>query len=236
MEIWRDIPGFEGYYQASNYGRVRSVDRVTRAKDNGTRITRGRMCNHKITPAGHHVVPLSVEGKSQWLPVHVLVYLSFKGPRPDGCVVHHIDENKDNNRVDNLVTMSISAHVSFHNSGGKSKVRGERNSHNILSEYQVLEIVELLNNSAMTQEDIAAQYGVAGKTINCINTGASWNWLTGRKPIPAHERNSRSLKLSDADVVDVRESVSLGVRKTDLAERYGVSASQIYRIANKQSR
>lgn len=94
MEIWKDIPGYEGLYQASNMGRIRSlkfrhIDRIH------------IMCLGKRTD-GYLCVGLSKNGKVTSKTVHRLVALTFL-PNPNGYeMVNHKDENKRNNRVDNL--------------------------------------------------------------------------------------------------------------------------------------
>lgn len=229
-EQWKDIPGYEGYYQASNHGRVRSVDRVTRAKLNGTRVTRGRMSNYKMRPSGHHAVSLSVEGKASWVFVHRLIYMAFMGPIPDGHDVHHINEIKTDNHVGNLVAMSHSDHMTYHSTSEKCPVRGERNSHNVLSREQVLEVVGLLDNSTLSQQEIAERYGVNARTVNCINTGTSWNWLTSRRSMPTISRRSRNLKLTDEDVASIKARVESGIHKRTVAQEYSVSEGHINRI------
>ena len=102
MEEWRDIQGYEGIYQVSNEGRVRSL------KFGKERILRPRnICTN------HLQVVLS--GNQQL--VHQLVAKAFI-PNPNGCdVVHHIDRNPLNNNVENLMWMTSSEHTAMHDIG-----------------------------------------------------------------------------------------------------------------------
>lgn len=104
-ENWRDIPGFEGRYQVSDLGRVRSVDRVTRTvAKNGReaqRLARGRVLQPGCC-RGYLIVNLSVEGKAKTTAVHLLVARAHLAPQPDGREVNHIDGDKRNNRAANL--------------------------------------------------------------------------------------------------------------------------------------
>lgn len=104
MEEWRDIPGYEGKYQASSEGRIRSLDRYVRVTPHGIEAKRkikgrilrpGRFCKN-----GHVSVVLG--HGSAGSPVHQLVALTFLGPKPEGTEVCHKDGNPLNNRVDNL--------------------------------------------------------------------------------------------------------------------------------------
>ena len=103
-EIWRAIPGFDGY-EASNLGRIRSLDRtVIRGSSHGgmrPRKYRGRMLNQSTHSGGYllaHVGP----GRSRTRYVHRLVLLTFEGPAPVGHEVGHKDNNPKNNRLSNL--------------------------------------------------------------------------------------------------------------------------------------
>lgn len=101
-ENWKDIPGYEGRYQVSDLGRVRSVDRRVRLVAHGietTRLARGQMLRPGGRQSGHLTVALG-RGNSQ--SVHVLVMLAFEGPCPDGHEVLHEDHDPTNNRRTNL--------------------------------------------------------------------------------------------------------------------------------------
>lgn len=101
-EEWRDIAGYEGYYQVSNLGNVRSLDRCVVGKSGRTYTIRGRT----MVPCGEREsyfhVGLSKDGKAKSRRVHRLVAETFI-PNPDNLrCVNHKDGNKRNNRVDNL--------------------------------------------------------------------------------------------------------------------------------------
>lgn len=96
-EIWKDIEGYEGIYQVSNIGRVRSLNRIN---INGYRL-RGKMLSLCKNDKGYYVVRL-YNGKGVTKSVHQLVANAFI-PNPNRLrVVNHIDHNKINNNVKNL--------------------------------------------------------------------------------------------------------------------------------------
>lgn len=109
-EQWRDVIGYEGLYQVSSLGRVRSVARTV--SRNGTRgdLTINEMIRKAyITPKGYVRVQLSKGGKPGNHLVHVLVAEAFIGPRPSAAQeVNHGDGIKSNNRVRNLEWMTPS--------------------------------------------------------------------------------------------------------------------------------
>lgn len=102
MEIWKDIPGYEGRYQVSNEGRVRSLDRPVRVVCQGIdtmRIAKGKVLRPGPSKSGHVTVALG-RGKSR--PVHQLVLEAFVGLRPEGCEVLHLNHVPTDNRLANL--------------------------------------------------------------------------------------------------------------------------------------
>lgn len=101
-EIWKPVMGYEGYYECSNLGRVRSVDRyVNNRHKNGLQFKRGQILK-TASQRGYRILILSKEGKQVCKKVHRLVAESFI-PNPDNLpFVNHKDENKTNNCVDNL--------------------------------------------------------------------------------------------------------------------------------------
>ncbi|HEM9258124.1 TPA: HNH endonuclease [Streptococcus agalactiae] len=99
-EVWKDIPIVKGYYQVSNLGRVRSIGRTVNAKQR-TRKTKGRILKQSLS-SGYAIVTLSVNGLRKSIRVHRLVAEAFIPNPINKRTINHIDENKLNNRVDNL--------------------------------------------------------------------------------------------------------------------------------------
>lgn len=102
MEEWRPVPGFEGLYEVSSLGRIRTVPRVVMRSNGAPQTIRERIRKPDTTPSGHLTVSLRINGKSRPHPVHRLVALAFI-PNPENKPnVLHGDNNPANNRVDNL--------------------------------------------------------------------------------------------------------------------------------------
>lgn len=98
MEIWKDIFGYEGYYQVSNGGNVRSVDRID---TRGYKRT-GKLIKPNKNSDGYLILRLYKEGNKKMISIHRLVALNFI-PLVDGKnIVNHIDNCVTNNSVDNL--------------------------------------------------------------------------------------------------------------------------------------
>lgn len=100
-EQWRDIPGYEGAYQVSDQGRVRSCDREVNGAY-GSRYARPGKIMIQATDRGYKKVPLCKNAKQRHYRVHTLVLAAFVGPRPKGSQVRHLDGKRDNNLLSNL--------------------------------------------------------------------------------------------------------------------------------------
>ena len=103
-EEWRSVVGFEGFYEVSNIGNVRSVERVIHVGPGGyPRFLRGQPIRpYPCGPGGYPHVILRRNGQRHHRYVHRMVLEAFRGPCPDGFVTCHNDGNHQNNRIDNL--------------------------------------------------------------------------------------------------------------------------------------
>jgi len=111
-EIWKDVPGYEGLYQISTFGRVKSLPRIKRTK--AWQITSERILKPRVSGKEYLSVVLfdKKHEKKQW-KVHRLVAIAFL-PNPEELLeVNHKDENKGNNRADNLEWCTRSYNVKY---------------------------------------------------------------------------------------------------------------------------
>lgn len=98
-KIWRDIPGYEGLYQANNCGEIKSLrrDRILAAR------------KHK----GYLQLSLCKNGESKTYAVHRLVWIAFNGPIPEGYEVNHLNERPWDNRLENLNLMTRKENINW---------------------------------------------------------------------------------------------------------------------------
>ena len=96
-EIWKPVVGYEGYYEVSDHGRVRSLDRV----DTAGRTKKG-VIRKAVLSRDHMQLALYRDTKMKMKYVHRLVLEAFVGPCPEGMEACHNDGNPSNNHVNNL--------------------------------------------------------------------------------------------------------------------------------------
>lgn len=103
-EIWKDIKGYEGLYQVSNLGNVKSMDRFVAQNNNGKMVNtlyKGKQLKkHKNNK--YLNVHLSKNGIGEWKLIHRLVAEAFLEKENDKNIINHIDNNTTNNNIDNL--------------------------------------------------------------------------------------------------------------------------------------
>lgn len=91
VEVWKDVLGFQGIYQASNLGRIKSL-----------KYGREKILKPRINARGYFLVMLCKDGVQKNHYIHRLVYEAFNGKIPQGLVVNHLNEIKTDNHLNNL--------------------------------------------------------------------------------------------------------------------------------------
>jgi hypothetical protein len=134
-EIWKDVAGYEGLYQVSSYGRVRSIDRIIVARNGVSRFIKGVILNNAPSGMGYIKIMLC----NQPMMVHRLVALSFvKNDNPEiNTCINHKNENKADNRAENLEWCTLSYNSRY---GTATKRAMERRKQNGCSVYVELPI------------------------------------------------------------------------------------------------
>ena len=134
-EVWKDVLGFEGLYQVSSLGRIRSLDRCYIGKNqygSEFNVVRkgGIIRDRQKKGSKYRRIGLRKNGKRYWFFVHRLVYEAFNGPIPPGMQINHIDENPENNCVDNLnlLTQKENSNWGSHNQKISDAQTGIKNS------------------------------------------------------------------------------------------------------------
>lgn len=120
-EIWKPVVGFEGLYEVSNYGNVRSLSHRQSFEFRDTirtRTIKGKMLKPAIVD-GYHRVQLFKDGVGYNKPVHRLVAIAFIENPNEYPMINHRDENRTNNRVDNLEWCTSKYNANYGNASAK---------------------------------------------------------------------------------------------------------------------
>lgn len=166
-EVWKAVVGYEGSYEVSNLGRVRSLDRVVESPT-AARGYPKRVIGRLLRPQNHSAGYLHVRICRTTRLINHLVLEAFIGPRPDGLEACHNTGNKKDNRLSNLRWDTHVANCADCVEHGTAP-RGEGNGQSKLTEAAVLDI-----RSGGDRATLAARYGVGVKHIDRVRAGGRW--------------------------------------------------------------
>lgn len=116
---WRDIDGYEGYYQVNNLGEVRSLDRQILKSNGVVQNRKGYIIPQRTTDDGYMAVRLSKEAVRKEYKVHTLVARAFLDGWFDGAEVNHKDFNRTNNSSGNLEWVTHADNIQYTISNGR---------------------------------------------------------------------------------------------------------------------
>lgn len=140
MEVWKDAVGYEGLYQVSNLGSVRSLDKWIE-RNKGSYIKKGKLMTPQLEKNGYYVVRLwDKNGKRTTLGIHRLVAMTFISNPENKPEVNHKDLDKSNNTVNNLEWSTRSENMKHATKNGVVNLDNLKNTNTILSDEEVLEI------------------------------------------------------------------------------------------------
>jgi hypothetical protein len=164
-EIWKDVPNYEGMYQVSNLGRVRSLPRKILRKNGVPQTLQGHVLRPQVcNSSGHLFVQLGHGNKNL---VHILVARAFIGENPGGLDVCHNDSNPKNNRVENLrYDTRSNNNIDAVKAGRKKALSAEKVRH-----------IRTLLAEGVEGTAIAKEMGVSVSCIYHIKKGRSFGWL-----------------------------------------------------------
>lgn len=126
-EVWKDIPGYEGYYQVSSFGRVKSLPREI-FNGHNLFISKEKILRPRSTPDGYALIALYMSKKRKDIKIHQLCAMAFlcHTPNKNTLVINHIDGDTRNNCIYNLEIVTHRENCT---------TRFKRNKHTFSSQY-----------------------------------------------------------------------------------------------------
>jgi len=161
MEIWKDVIDYEGIYEVSNLGRVKSL------------LSNGKILKNSCGAGGYCRLGLYKNSKVTTKYVHHVVYYSFSGVAPIGKEINHIDGDKTNNKLSNLelVTPSENTLHAYRNNLAK---KGEKHYLAKLKQVDVINIKKYYSSGEYSQTELAKMYNVTRQSIHAVVREKTW--------------------------------------------------------------
>lgn len=177
-EVWLPIKGFEGSYEVSNLGRVRSLDRVIKRIGGRQRSYHGQDIKPTITNNGYPMIGLYSLDRSVWrTTVHRLVAIAFIDNPDKKSDVNHVDGIKTNNEASNLEWTTTSENISHAFRIGLSAAKKGVDNSNAKLTPDLIKKAMQLKQSGVSMRAIARMFGVTSTTVRNALSGKSWKHL-----------------------------------------------------------
>jgi hypothetical protein len=181
LEVWKDIKDYEGIYQVSNFGNVKSLDREVAPNNRVPYWRKGKICKQSKSNLGYMTVGFTVNNVKVNKYVHRLVAETFITNWCNHPQVNHVDCDKTNNRMYNLEWCTNSQNQIHATKNGLNKLHlhrvaysGEENGRSLLTKEQVLEIKQKYIPYKYSAKKLSKEYNVSESCITHILNNTSW--------------------------------------------------------------
>jgi hypothetical protein len=174
MEIWKEIKDYEGLYDISNLGRVKSLAKYVNNSKGTLNYNKERiLCNVKKN--GYYKIKLCKEGKIKTLLVHRLIAIAFIPNLENKPFINHINGIRDDNRIKNLEWCTPKENSTHAVRIGLSDYKGEKNHKSKLTEDNILEIRKI--GKTKYYKDIAIDFNISPSTVGSILNNKTWKHI-----------------------------------------------------------
>lgn len=232
-EIWKDVVGFEGYYQVSNLGQVKRIAGGP-----------GAVADRILKPArrGYYLfVGLWRDGEPTLQSIHRLVAEAFLSCPLEHHQVNHKNGDKHDNRAENLEWVTPSEnliHACTILGFQPPIIIGDANPKAKLTQHDVMKIRQLYATGNYSQRELGQQFGVSKQNIADIVHRRIWKHVGGSPPIDrrASGRAYGTPKLTEHDVRTIRQLYATGdYTQKELSSMFGVSYQSIGHIVRRET-
>jgi hypothetical protein len=186
MEIWKDVVGYEGIYQVSNLGRIKSIDRlVWHSSNKSYSKLKGVILKLDKKNKLYEQIHLCKNRKSKNFLVHRIVAQAFIPNTFNKSQVNHIDENKFNNKASNLEWVTQSENI---NHGNRNKIVSEKNSKKV-KRIDKNNNIKIYDSATQAELDGFSRFCISMCCKNKIKSHKGYKWEFKLK-IKEHESNT----------------------------------------------
>jgi hypothetical protein len=173
-EIWKDIPNYEGLYQVSSLGRVKSLERRVKNKDSFRKV-RERILSSNDNGSGYLCVQLSRKLKRENLLIHRLVAICFVKNPKNLPIINHKDGVKTNNAPENLEWCTQMDNIVHSIKNKLVDQKGEKHHSSKLKKEDVIKIRELYKKNHLGYAKIGLLFNVSWGCVRNIVKRKTWN-------------------------------------------------------------
>jgi hypothetical protein len=173
MEIWKPIPEFEGLYEVSNFGRIKSLERLVPEKSGRVRLQPERILRPARNSAGYPITVLCRDGRKFSFTVHRVVMTVFKGF--NNLSINHINHIRHDNRLENLEYVTTAENMNHAAIHGRMP-KGDSCHLSKLSNSDRKKVLSL--KGKMTAREIAKMFGIHRDSVYYTWNRPSSYWDT----------------------------------------------------------
>lgn len=182
-EEWKDVKGYKGLYQISNFGKIRSLDRIVKTKGEGKKLIKGVYLYPSLDKNGYIKCTLSKDDKRKHLRLHRIVADHFiEKNKNHNLTVNHKDGNKLNNNSLNLEWCTSIENINHAFKIGLRSSSGEKNPKAKLTKDKVIQIRTIFENNIKKYKsrnslikELSNKFNVSISTISHIIYKNTWS-------------------------------------------------------------
>ena len=230
IEVWKDIQGFEGHYQVSSFGNVKSLARMRIGKGGSLSPLKERVMSLKLSKTGYYIVGLCKGGEKTHPSVHRLVAKAFSKEVEGKETVNHIDGVKTNNNIYNLEWADHSEQMKH---AVKLELLEKRGSPKYTKAFKNSVLNYKLENPETSITKLAELFDLSERTAGrIVNEGVN------RRVTGCMTKNGLVHKVttSQQQVKEIKELRSKGYTLKEIGDLHNLGTSQVWRICKNLSR
>lgn len=216
IEKWSEISGYEGIYQISNHGHIRSVTRYIMNRWGTGTLLLGKTLSPKTDDGGYLVIGLTRDKKKTFFSIHRLVALTFITNDGDKRTVNHKDGDKKNNFAENLEWATHREQMSHALDSNLITPRGD---YKYSPDFKK-KVFEYFETEKCSVRELAAIFNISERTAGRIAAG---------------EINRKVRKLTDSDVKEIKKLRAQGLTLSTIAKKFYCGTSQVHRLVTEKS-